>query len=73
MRTDQELIEAIEDLNTRGHIHHPAFFREGEVARILFLLAEGAAHCPHSKMIEDQHRVLIRLRERFDEQQAAQE
>lgn len=73
MRTDAELLAAIKNLNDTGRLVHQAFFREDDVARILFLLAEGAAHTSHSQKIEDQHRMLLRLRDKYQEQQEALE
>ena len=73
MRTDAELLDAVKHFNDTGRLVHQAFFREDDVARILFLLAEGAVHCSQSRMIEDQHRMLLRLRDKYQEQQDAQE
>lgn len=73
MRTDAELLDAVKHFNDTGRLTHPAFFREDDVAAILFLLAEGAIHCSHTRAIEDQHRMLLRLKKKYQEQQEAQE
>jgi hypothetical protein len=73
MRTDEELVQALKDFNQTGKMKSMAFFVEVDVARMLMLLAGGAIHCSEWREIVAQHKMLMGLREKHEQQQDAQE